>query len=178
MSQRFVYWSAALRDIRADRIQLAPSERVARSRQQAFQKVAFLRAQANACVRPFVVAGAYDRRAIMCSAVAAAKARRAVTGDTWRLCLSAALKGTWRAAKAARLLSGWGEKSGVARAGATSVSVRPPLAQTPAAMQTALRSTEVPSAQPLLTRLQGSPRPWAAPAHQSEDTAPSPRSPA
>ena len=176
MSQRFVSWSAALRDIRADRIQLAPSERVARSRQQAFQKVAFLRAQATACVRPFVVAKAYDRRAIMCSSVAAAKARRAVTGDAWRLCLSAALKGTWLAAKATRLLSGWREKGGVAQAGATSASVRPLLPQGPASMQSTSRSTEVPSAHSLLTRLQGSPRPWTARAHQSDNTAPSPRS--
>ena len=175
MSQRFVSWSAAIRDIRADRIQLAPSERVARSRQQAFQKVAFLRAQATARIRPFVVAGAYDRRAIMCSAVAAAKARRAVTGDTWRVCLSAALKGTWRAAKATRLLGGWHEKSGVAQAGATSVGVRPPLEQMPTSTQSTLRSTDVPTAQSLLTRQQGSPRPWAAPAHQSGDTAPYPQ---
>ena len=35
-------------------------------------------------------------------AVESARARREVTGETWLVCLSAALKGTWQAAKAAR----------------------------------------------------------------------------
>ncbi|MCJ2110505.1 hypothetical protein MKK64_04670 [Methylobacterium sp. E-025] len=52
--------------------------------------------------RPLVVAGAFDRRAIMATACAAAKARQARTGETWGACLSVALSGTWALAKSAR----------------------------------------------------------------------------
>ncbi|TXN23193.1 hypothetical protein [Methylobacterium sp. WL9] len=51
----------------------------------------------------FVVAGQYDRRAIMAAAIASAKTIRAATGSTWGVCLSAALRDVWEAAKAARL---------------------------------------------------------------------------
>lgn len=103
MFRRSLSWSAALRDIRADRIQLPPDERKARCRQQAFAKLAAKRASAMIGVRPLINAGAYDRRAIMCAAVAAAQARRAITGEPWRVCISAALKGTWQAARATRV---------------------------------------------------------------------------
>lgn len=53
--------------------------------------------------RPLIAAGAFDRSAIMATACAAAKARQSLTGETWGACLSAALKGTWQVAKAARL---------------------------------------------------------------------------
>jgi len=103
MSRRSLSWSTALRDIRADRIQLPPQERKARCRQRAFARLAAQRASAIIRSRPLVTAGAYNRRAIMCMAIAAAKARRAITGEAWSLCISAALTGTWQAAKAARL---------------------------------------------------------------------------
>ena len=53
-------------------------------------------------IRPLFVVGAYNRRAIMSAAIEAARARRAVTGEAWNICLSAALKGTWQVAKEAR----------------------------------------------------------------------------
>ena len=53
--------------------------------------------------RPLVVAGQFDRSAIMRTACAVAKARQTMTGETWGACLSAALKGVWTLAKAARL---------------------------------------------------------------------------
>lgn len=53
--------------------------------------------------RPLVIAGAYDRSAIMATACAVAKARQTMTGETWGACLSAALRGVWVLAKAARL---------------------------------------------------------------------------
>jgi hypothetical protein len=102
MFRRSLSWSAALRDIRADRIQFTRDERNAHCRQRAFAKLAAERAGALSRICPLVKAGAYDRRAIMCAAIAAAKARRAVSGDAWSLCISAALSGTWQAAKAAR----------------------------------------------------------------------------
>lgn len=100
---RSLSWSAALRDIRSDRIQLAPDERKTRGRQRAFAKLAAQRASAMISACPLVNAGVYDSRAIMCTAVAAAKARHAVTGEAWSVCISAALTGTWQVAKAARL---------------------------------------------------------------------------
>lgn len=53
--------------------------------------------------RPLAVAGQFDRSAIMLTACAAAKARQSVTGEAWGACLSAALKGAWILARAARL---------------------------------------------------------------------------
>ena len=52
--------------------------------------------------RPLTIAGAYDRSAIMTTACTVAKARQALTGETWAACLSVALKGTWTLARAAR----------------------------------------------------------------------------
>lgn len=100
---RSLSWSAALSDIRSDRIQLAPADRITRGRQRAFAKLAAQRASAMISVCPLVNAGAYDHRAIMCTAIVAAKARRSVTDEAWSVCIAAALAGTWHAAKAARL---------------------------------------------------------------------------
>lgn len=58
---RSLSWSAALRDIRSDRIQLAPAERIVHGRQRAFAKLAAQRASAMISVRPLVNAGVYDR---------------------------------------------------------------------------------------------------------------------
>lgn len=106
MRQRFISWAAAIRDIRADRIHLAPGDRQAALRQRTFADLAFRRALTSARVCPLLVSGVYDRKAIMRLAVAAAKARRVVTGEGWHICISAALQGTWQAAKAARLTAG------------------------------------------------------------------------
>lgn len=53
--------------------------------------------------RPLAPAGAYDRSAIMATACAVAKARQGLTGEAWGVCLSAALKGVWTLAHAARI---------------------------------------------------------------------------
>lgn len=53
--------------------------------------------------RPLAPAGAFDRAAIMATACAVAKARQGLTGEAWAACLSAALKGVWTLARAARL---------------------------------------------------------------------------
>lgn len=45
---------------------------------------------------------AYDRKAIMAAACAAARARRAATGEAWTACLGPALKAAWSEARAAR----------------------------------------------------------------------------
>jgi len=99
---RSISWTAALRDLRADRAQITFDQRRARLRCETFIKIAVDRARLAIRASPLVVIGHYDRRAIMCTALATARARQTVTGDLWRLCLSAALKGTWQVAKAAR----------------------------------------------------------------------------
>ncbi|OAS26018.1 hypothetical protein A5481_07515 [Methylobacterium platani] len=53
--------------------------------------------------RPLVVAGAYDRAAIMSAAIAAARVHQGRTGSTWGEALSVTLKATWALAKASRL---------------------------------------------------------------------------
>ncbi|WP_245442459.1 hypothetical protein [Methylobacterium terrae] len=52
--------------------------------------------------RPLVVAGAYDRAAIMSAAIAAARIHQGRTDSTWGEALSVTLKATWQLAKAAR----------------------------------------------------------------------------
>ena len=96
---RTLSWSDALLRLHADRVPVTKPERRANTRREAFAHAAAQRARASI----LVVAGRYDRAAIMRAAIVAAKARRAVTGETWGVCLSAALKGTWAVAKAARL---------------------------------------------------------------------------
>lgn len=99
---RSLSWSAAVRDLRADRLTFAQGERAAHCREQVFTKLARDRAQALARARPLADSRTYDSRVIMSAANSSAKDRRAVTGEPWSLCLSAALIGTWQAAKAAQ----------------------------------------------------------------------------
>ncbi|WP_018264083.1 hypothetical protein [Methylobacterium sp. WSM2598] len=102
-AQRHLSWSAAMQDIERGRGQYRPGERAALVRAATFAKLAADRARQEAAKAPLVVAGRYDRRAIMAAAVTAARSRRACTGEAWNVCLSAALKGVWQVAKAARL---------------------------------------------------------------------------
>ncbi|WP_132251551.1 hypothetical protein [Methylobacterium segetis] len=98
--RRSISWNAALRDLRADRMQVSAEARRAHCRREVFAKLAANRARQELRARPLVVAGRYDRRAIMAAAVA--QARREATGDAWASCLSAALTGVWQVAKVAR----------------------------------------------------------------------------
>ena len=94
-------WSDALLRLHADRVPVTKPERRAHNRREAFANAAAQRARTSV----LVIAGRYDRAAIMRAAIVAAKARREVTGEAWGVCLSAALKGTWAVARAARLRS-------------------------------------------------------------------------
>lgn len=105
-NRRSISWTSALRDMRADRLQVSPEVRRAHCRREAFAKLAAARAGRELRSRPLVVSGQYDRRAIMAAAIAAAQARREVTGEAWGVCLSAALKGVWTVAKSSRRASG------------------------------------------------------------------------
>ena len=102
--RRQISWTSALRDMRNDRVQVAPAERAAAFRANAYAKFTADRLRAAGAARPvLVVAGRYDRAAIMRAAIQQAQSRRAVTGEAWGVCLSAALKGVWSVAKAVRL---------------------------------------------------------------------------
>ena len=96
---RTLSWNSALAALHADRDPVTKPERRANTRSNAFARAAAQRARASI----LVVADRYDRAAIMRAAIAAAQARRSVTREAWGVCLSAALKGTWAVARAARL---------------------------------------------------------------------------
>jgi len=102
MSRRTLPWSTALRDIHSDRIHFAPGERRRLFREQGFADLAFRRASQGVNSRSLLAGNSFDRRSIMVLAIASARARREVTGEPWRICLSSALRGTWKAAKLVR----------------------------------------------------------------------------
>ena len=60
-------------------------------------------AEMVATFRPLYAAGAFDRSAIMATAVSAARLHQRRYGCTWSAALSVTLTATWRAAKAARV---------------------------------------------------------------------------
>ena len=99
--RRQLSWSSAVQTLRADRTSTTGLQ--AHLAAKGFAKIAADRARISARAAPLVVAGQYDRSAIMKAAIVAAQARREATGEAWGVCLSAALKGTWQVAKAARL---------------------------------------------------------------------------
>ena len=92
--KRCLSWTAALRDIRSDRVRLAPGIISARSLIQGLVRI-----RRTSLVTP---TGAFDRRSIMRVAVVAAKAYRRRTGATWVISMSVALSAAWQAAKTAR----------------------------------------------------------------------------
>ena len=87
--------------MRTDRVQVAPGQLGAKLRANAYPKFTADRLRATSPV--LVVGGKFDRSAIMKAAIQQAQSRRAVTGEAWGVCLSAALRGVWSVAKAARL---------------------------------------------------------------------------
>lgn len=98
-ARRALSWSQAMYGLDASRRAFKQGERTAVARTAVFSKLAADRARTSATL---VIAGSYDRRAVLTTAIAAARCRRACSGETWGVCLSAALKGVWRAARAAR----------------------------------------------------------------------------
>lgn len=89
---RSINWSIAMKEIQADRAKRPAGLLAARG----------LIAATSAKRRPLVVAGEYDRAAIMSAAIAAARVHQARSGSTWGEALSVTLKATWSLAKAAR----------------------------------------------------------------------------
>lgn len=89
--RRSISWTAALRDLRGDRAQIPAGFLGARAMVQCFARTR----------GPLVVAGRYDRKAIMAHATAAAKMHQDRYGSTWGEAMSIALKATWQVAKTA-----------------------------------------------------------------------------
>ena len=89
---RTLDWNSALRGIRTDRQAMPAGLAGARAMVQTFARTR----------RPLVIAGAFDRSAIMAHAAAAAKLHQARYGSTWAEAMSVSLKAAWQAAKLAR----------------------------------------------------------------------------
>lgn len=91
--QRRLSWNAVLSDIRDDRAKIPAGLLAAK-------------ASINLTVRydrrPLVVAGNFDRSAIMWAAAKAAHLHQARFGCSWANAMSVALKAAWGAAKLAR----------------------------------------------------------------------------
>lgn len=89
---RKISWTSALRTIKADRDVLPAGFLSARAMVECFVKTR----------RPLVVAGKFDRAAIMSHAAAAAKQHQARTGSTWAAAMSVSLKAAWQVAQTAK----------------------------------------------------------------------------
>lgn len=89
---RSLHWSLAMKEVTAARTRRPAGLLAARG----------LIAATSAKRCPLVIAGSYDKAAIMSAAIAAAKVHQARTGSTWGEALSVTLKATWSLAKAAR----------------------------------------------------------------------------
>ena len=91
--QRRISWNAALRDVRDDRAKIPAGLLAAKASVS-------LTVRLNR--RPLVVAGKFDRAAIMQAAIKAARAHQERFGCPWAEAMSVALKAAWGAAKLAR----------------------------------------------------------------------------
>ncbi|MFL4992837.1 MAG: hypothetical protein ACJ8DV_16325, partial [Microvirga sp.] len=96
---RKINWTAAMRDMRRERVKPTAGFLAARS-----LEVARLdRLAKEAASAPLAVAGSYDRSANMKAAVASARAEKAKGSKTpWSQLVGFALKNIWRSAKAQR----------------------------------------------------------------------------
>ncbi|GJD73861.1 hypothetical protein [Methylobacterium goesingense] len=89
---RQLSWTAATRAMKADRDVLPAGFLSARAMVECYVRTR----------RPLVVAGKFDRSAIMAHAAAAAKLHQDRTGSTWATAMSVSLKAAWQVAKAAQ----------------------------------------------------------------------------
>jgi hypothetical protein len=88
-----ISWAVLSRSLRADRAPVVPGFLAARNRVAAF---------AGFRKTPLVVAGQYDRKAIMTLAADAARDHQTRYGGTWSQAMSVCLRAAWQAAKTAR----------------------------------------------------------------------------
>lgn len=92
-SRRPISWSAALRDLHADRLTVPVGFLTARHR---------IVALAGFRKTPLFAAGRFDRSTIMALAIDAARDHQGRYGATWVESMSIGLKAAWQAAKAVR----------------------------------------------------------------------------
>lgn len=92
-NRRPLAWTATVNQIKADRLAVVPGLVLARTRITAF---------AGFRKTPLVVAGQFNRSAIMALAADAARDHQAKHGGTWTAAMSVCLKAAWQAAKRAR----------------------------------------------------------------------------
>lgn len=90
---RTLDWNSALRSLKADRAKVPAGLAGTRAMAQTYSRVRSL---------PLVVAGEFNRSAIMQVAALAAKDHQRQYGSTWSEALSVSLKAVWQLAKAAR----------------------------------------------------------------------------
>jgi hypothetical protein len=96
---RKINWTAAMRDMRNDRVKPVPGFLAARS----LEVVRLDRIAKEAAAVPFVAGTSYDRSAIMKAAVAHARAQKAKGSKApWSQLVGFALKNIWRHAKTQR----------------------------------------------------------------------------
>lgn len=88
-----ISWSVLSRSLHADRAPVVPGFVAARNRVTAF---------AGFRKTPLVVAGQFNRSAIMTLAADAARDHQARYGGTWAQAMSVCLKAAWQAAKTVR----------------------------------------------------------------------------
>jgi len=93
MSNRKLSWNSALRSLNSDRAAVPAGFLAARNRISAF---------AGFRKTPLVVAGQFNRSAIMALAADAARDHQSRYGTTWAEAMSVCLKAAWQAAKVAR----------------------------------------------------------------------------
>jgi hypothetical protein len=99
---RKIDWTAAMRDMRADRAKPVAGFMAAAS----LERARLDRLAKEAAAVPFAVAGSYDRSAIMKAAVAQARAQRAKGSKaSWSQLMGSALKNVWLHAKQQRDLA-------------------------------------------------------------------------
>ena len=92
--QRTLSWNTLSRSLHADRVQVVPGVRTARTLIDGLAKI-----RRTALVTP---TGAFDRAAIMAAAVEAAKSHQRRHGTTWAAAMSVGLSAAWASARAAR----------------------------------------------------------------------------
>lgn len=90
---RTLDWNSALRSLKADRVKVPSGLAGTRAMAQTYSRVRSL---------PLVVAGEFNRSAIMQVAALAAKDHQRRYGTTWAEALSVSLKAVWQLAKADR----------------------------------------------------------------------------
>lgn len=96
MAYRSISWNALSRSLHNARPVIAAGTLSAGARIAVFVR--------TNC-RPLVIAGKYDRSAIMAAAAFAARGHRERFGCSWAEALSLCLKAAWNFAKVARILS-------------------------------------------------------------------------